>query len=854
MRQLGLMLALVLVAACNRVSRVEVTVRTDELPSDRLARVQVLAVSISGDETAEHRYNVKSPLQMQRLVYHPLSTSSKLLVQISALDGAQGVLVATGQAHVALNGGAVPATISLHVPVPVKVTPSKAAIPAGSTLQLSANVPVQWSIREAPNGGTVDANGLYVAPAHAGQFHVIATSGDDITQSATTTVSSLELDLVAGQLGGGSGLLDGVGLAARFNAPWPVAADLLGNLYVGDLCAVRRVRIASGKVETMAGSSVCGAAKDGTAEHAQFQTIEAITTDVNNDVYLIDANGDQQHAAVLRKLTVATGQVTTIAGGASQPGDGTGSAAGFNFPLSMAVGADHNVYVADSCALRQVRPTDGHVATVVGDAAQVDCHVLDQTGTSARIGNAQALALDATSGNWYLADSQTIRRITATFDVKTLAGVEGAQGNTDGIGTVARFTGPSGMALDSSGILYISDVTANLIRRMTLGDNYVITLAGGSVGHLDGVGAAGQLGAPLGIAFSSVSSPSLYIVESDNFDVRQLNLASRQLSAFVGNAGNYGDGDGIGAQASFWLPSAVVEAAPGMLFVADDLNATIRQVDQKTGQVDTVAGLPTQPGAIDGTGSIARLKSPATLTADSAGHVYVGDAGRVRVLDTATHALTTLAGSDAYGCAAGTGANAQLKFVTGLALDGNGHLYVLDNVCHTLSWLDLGTHAVTLLAGAPGVGGHVDGAGSVARLDTPSGMVFDGQGTLYIDDNTTVRAWSIASQMMSTIAGSGAVGYVDGTGTAAQFHHLGGLAFDGQSTLYAADGTTIRMIALLTGVVTTFAGSPADYSQVKLGPLPATLNAPGGLIFTADRNLVFTDFQENALLTIRGPL
>jgi hypothetical protein len=200
------------------------------------------------------------------------------------------------------------------------------------------------------------------------------------------------------------------------------------------------------------------------------------------------------------------------------------------------------------------------------------------------------------------------------------------------------------------------------------------------------------------------------------------------------------------------------------------------------------------------------------------------------------------------------GSNAQLQAVLGLALGPTNNLFVADSWCHTLFSLDLGTNSLTLLAGMPNVGGHADGAAATATFGYLTTLVYDGQDTLYLADDTRIRTYSIAKQMVSTLAGSSTSGYVDGTGAAAQFHHVIGLAFDGRSTLYASDGTTLRTIALPSALVSTWAGAPADYSQVKLGPLPAALNAPGGVAFTADHSVVFTDTQENALLIVRGPL
>jgi hypothetical protein len=276
----------------------------------------------------------------------------------------------------------------------------------------------------------------------------------------------------------------------------------------------------------------------------------------------------------------------------------------------------------------------------------------------------------------------------------------------------------------------------------------------------------------------------------------------------------------------------------------------------KTENVETVAGAAMVRGLADGVGGLARLQLPSSLVADRAGHVYVADYVRLRKVDAQTREVVTLAGKS-YGCTPGVGSAASFQFITAVTLDFAHHLYVTDGECCTLSVLDLDSNTVSVLSGVANQCGHADGRAADARLGSAmwgAGMVYDGADKLYFTDGTTVRTYSIADQTVATLAGSSVAGSADGVAGAAQFRSLVGLAFDGNSTLYAADANTIRAIDVPSGRVTTFAGVPSKYSQVALGPLPARLNMPFGITSTAGRSLVFTDFAEHSILTIRGPL
>jgi streptogramin lyase len=247
---------------------------------------------------------------------------------------------------------------------------------------------------------------------------------------------------------------------------------------------------------TFAGFVASQGSADGTGGEARFDYPTGIAMDSSGDIYV----GDDW--ATVRKITPA-GTVTTLAGKAPITGkdDGEGSAARFNGPFGLATDPSGNIYVADmgNHTIRKITPT-GLVTTIAGLAGTSG--TADGQGTTARFKSPYAIAADS-SGNLYVADSgnNTIRKIRPDGIVTTFAGVAGTSGKTDGMGSTARFYQPFGIATDSSGIIYVSDSGNHIIRKITP-QGFVTTLAGlgKNPGSADGTGTEARFYAPGGLA------------------------------------------------------------------------------------------------------------------------------------------------------------------------------------------------------------------------------------------------------------------------------------------------------------------------------------------------------------------
>lgn len=485
--------------------------------------------------------------------------------------------------------------------------------------------------------------------------------------------------------------------------------------------------------------------------------------------------------------------------------DGPGSSARFHLPQGVAVDNNANVYVADTSnsVIRKVTP-GGVVSTLAGSAGSDGS--TDGLGSAARFIGPTSLAVDA-NDNLYVADTSacTIRKITPAGLVTTLAGSPGMPGTVDGNGSSARLLYPRGLVLDSAGNIYVvgaNNANDSTVRKITP-DGVVSTFAGavGSPGSSDGMGTAARFNDPTGIAADG--SNNLYVADSGNNTIRKIS-PNGNVTTIAGSAGASGSADGIGSAARFWGPAGIVAESAGNLYVSDANNNTIRKITP-AGEVSTIAGYPGEYGNVDGVGNAARFNAPIGVALDSAKNVYVADWGdnTVRKI-TPSAVVTTLAGPPigSAGNVDGTRNAARFNIPYAVAADTGTNVYVADAFNYTIRKITPAGD-VTTIAGSPGMPGSADGTGSDARFDYPVGIAVDTVGTVYVADyqNKTVRKISPAG-VVTTFAGmAGMSGSVDGTGSSARFFGPRGLAVDSAGNVYVAD-SNVRKITP-QGVVTT---------------------------------------------------
>ena len=324
------------------------------------------------------------------------------------------------------------------------------------------------------------------------------------------------------------------------------------------------------------------------------------------------------------------------------------------------------------------------------------------------------------------------------------------------------------------------------------------------------------------------------------------------LFAIAGNMGGPGTLDGIGTQARFNLPEGIALSRQGNLYVIDAGNYTIRKITPQ-GVVTTIAGKSGISGNADGDVAAARLRAPRYIAVDAQENLYLTDGNAIRKLSAGGH-LATLAGAiDLAGSADGPGGLARFDTPAGITVDTIGNLYIADQNNHTIRKLAIdGT--VSTLAGAAGVSGSADGIGAAARFNRPQGMTLATDGALYVADrdNYIIRRISLTGEATTLAGSSGIHGSADGTGTAAQFFAPQSITSDAAGNLYVADAFLfdrmclcgangiIRKIAA-NGEVSTLAGTSKAYGSADGIGAAARFNLPLGIASSDVGEVVVAD-------------
>lgn len=617
---------------------------------------------------------------------------------------------------------------------------------------------------DAPRGVAVDREGnLYIADTRNNSIRKITPAG-----VVTTLAGSA----------GSEGRTDGSGTAARFNEPFGIAVDSNGTIYVADNSnnAIRKIT-AAGVVTTLAGGTGPGS-NDGTGTAAKLDEPRAIALDTDGTLYVADYDNH-----LIRKITAA-GVVTTIAGRADEPGsaDGTGTSASFRGPMGIAIDAAGVIYVAD---------TGNHSIRRISASGAVTTMTLSGQTLSEPRGIAFAA-----SGALLVADygAHCIRSISTAGVVTTLAGSQSSPGTADGAATAARFHYPSAVAVTSAGTTFVADTDNDTVRAISA-SSVVSTLAGaaGRVNTADGPGTDARFDDPYAAAVDA--NGVVYVADNAAHVIRRIS-ADGIVTTYAGTPGSFGIDDGTGFNARFYSPSGVAVDSAGNVYVADSGNSTVRKI-APGGIVTTFAGLGRTRGGTDATGTNARFEQPFGIAVDPNGNVYVSDsmANTIRKISPAG-VVTTLAGRyGASGSADGAGSDARFTVPYAVAVDTAGTLYVVDHGNHTIRKITA-AGTVSTLAGTAGTAGSTNARGAAASFRYPSGIAVDRSGTVFVadTDNQLIRAIS-ADGDVTTAGGSGATGSTDGAGTSARFFNPKGLAADSSGRIYVADlsNHTVRL-------------------------------------------------------------
>jgi uncharacterized protein (TIGR03437 family) len=478
--------------------------------------------------------------------------------------------------------------------------------------------------------------------------------------------------------------------------------------------------------------------------------------------------------------------------------------------------------------------------------------------TSAALNSPQGVAFDA-AGNLYIADTgnDRIRMVTPSGVISTIAGNSLSVSSGDGGPAVqASFSLPIALAVDSSNIIYISDLTetsvgtAARIRRIAQ-DGTISTLAGnGQAGSSpDNVPArTASLGDVEDIALDAKGN--LYLADFSNNKVRKIDTNGILTTlAGDGQARFFGD-NGPAAKASLYNPGGVFVDSANNVYISDTNNSCIRKVDAQ-GTITTIAGVPGHFGfSGDGASALnAVFEGVFGLVVDSGGNLFVTDTDNNRLRKIQSNGIiNTVAGNGAFRLIAdGTlAANAFLFGPQGVSIDGNGNTYVADTANSSVRKITRNGVISTIAGNGSREYSGDNGPATHAGLASPVNVTPDGRGGLYIadTDNEVIRKVA-ADGTISTVAGNGTQGYGgdNGPATQASLSSPQDVIWDSAGNLYVSDfgNNAIRRVAT-NGVITTIAGNPKITVLNDGGSaLQAGLSRPRGLAFDAAGNLYVAD-------------
>ena len=645
-----------------------------------------------------------------------------------------------------------------------------------------------------PNRAAVDASG-----------NVYFSSGNSVFRIAGSTVT-----LVAGNSRPGFSGDGGAAVSAQLNGPAGIAIDKAGNVYIADTLN-NRVRVVNpqGIINTLAGNGqlgYVGATGDGgPATQAQLQLPSGVAADSSGNVYIADTGHNQ-----IRKVTT-DGNIATVAGD-GYPGffgdPFTTNIAGtdvvtttpatmgeVNHPQDVAVDSSGNIFIADTAngAIRKVG-TDGNISTVAGSptSAGITYSGDGAAATSAGLVEPYALFVDS-QGQIYIAERQDgrIRQVNTKGVINTIVG-NGNSGfaGDNGSATKASLNLPTGMAVDSSGNIYIAD-TANYRIRKVSGGN-ISTIAGnGGLNYSgdNGKATAAQLYAPQGVAVDGAGN--VYIADTANNVVRKV-AANGTITTFAGTgtAGNGGDGAAATA-AQLSSPEGVAVDGNGNVYIADTANSKIRRVTV-AGSISTFAGSGTPGYAGDGAAAgSAQLNFPTSVAVDTSGNVYIADYLNSAVRKVTTGGtISTIAGTGVQGYSGdnAAGNKARLNGPQNVAVDSAGNVYIADQGNNRVRMVSASGNIVTIAGtGDPGFAG--DGGLALNAHVTPAGVAVDNTGAVYISDGGSRVRKVIPGGGILTVAGTGTPGYSGdgGIATTAALNQPTGLATDSKGNVFIAD-------------------------------------------------------------------
>jgi sugar lactone lactonase YvrE len=750
---------------------------------------------------------------------------------------------------------------------------------AGGGLSTADGVPAVTAKLSGPYGVRVNKAGdVYIADRDNNVVRVVV--GGIINTVAGTFSSGLTLD-------------GGPATNAELSLPAGVAVDVIGDIYFADQAnnVVRKVDVA-GNITTIAGNNMMApgyTGDGGPATKAQLSQPCGVAVDASLNVYIADYGNN-----VIREVKFTTGAISTVVGNAANGGT-SGSTGDGSLCTNIAVKL-HNpcgiwysagtLYIADQ-GNNKIRAAvlGGTISTIAGQLAGG----FGGDGGSALTANLNgptAVTYDAALGNLYIADAgnNVIRMVNTTSGIITTvagnASLPAGYSGDAGPATNAQLNNPTGVAFDATtGNIYIADNGNSEIRKVYMvGSGFITSVAGDGTTH---PGYYGE-GTPATLAKLANSFALACDVDGDVFISDTHNCRIREIFEVAGPlkdriytvAGNLSSVCGYGGIASYVqlkLPSGVCMSSTGIVFIADQGNNVIREIDA-IGVIHTIAGTGVAGYSGDGVvggATAAMLNAPYAVTYDdSMGYLYIADAYNnvIRRLAVGTGTITTFAGNNGVGGFGGDGllaTNAATKLFgpTGVDLDKYHNLFIADKFNNRVRRVDFLTNVITTIAGTGTYGFLADGGSALlSDLNAPYATTYDSLNkALFIADrnNNIIRRVALVSGLITTYAGTGIAGFSGEGGPAvnAQIDGPISLALDKNLNLFFTDqgNNVIRRIDYAAKTISVIAGQtgPGGVGFAVGAALSSKFYYPTGIcIDHGSNNMYIADGNNNVVIKL----
>lgn len=679
--------------------------------------------------------------------------------------------------------------------------------------------PAAQALLAAPNKLAVDSKGV---------VYIADTLNNMIRKVVAGQITAIAGTGVPGYAGDGAPAVN-----AELNSPSGVAVDPTGNLYIYDtLNEVIRKVDTNGIITTIAGTPGQGGSSGdgGAATQAKLNlAVDGnVALDAAGNIYISDTNN-----SVVRKVAISTGIISTVAGVIGQFGTagdgGPATAANLELPAGLALDSHGNLYIADKNAndIRMVSAKDGTISIVAGGVSQFGVSGDGGPPTKASLLFPRDVAVDS-AGNLYIADfvNCRIRKVTVapTPIISTLAGSKFGYGGDGGPATAALLQFPAGVAVDSSGTVYIADT----------GNNRIRTVSGGTIGEFAGAdhaqGDGGKASAallffPQHVAWDTKGN--LYIADTFNNEIRKVAP----------------DGT-ISTAATAYQPQALAVDSSGNIYIATQSQVLLADGQGHISTVVSTSNLPRYSGD-GGPAASAQLCEPKGLALDSAGNLYIADTYSHRIRKVSGGIISTVAGSGpactggpgSFGGDGGPATAANLSFPYDVTFDNSGNMLIVDakNFCIRMVDAAGNIHTIAGIGTKQGYAGDL-GPATSALLNNPTGFAVDGAGNIYIADagNLVVRMVD-SFGVISTIAGNNKIGFSGDGGPAisAELDYPYGIGVDPSGNVWFADVNNHRIRELTqSGPIVPGASSVVNAASFVSGGV-----VPGGMATVFGSNL-----------------